>query len=252
MIERNRSSTAARPKGETEERPSQSLVEVDGSAERRASRPTTSLDPAGSVPAFPFQWFRTAIAALKAYGLTPSRIDRSLWSNKHFGATNKELKSAFRFLGLIGENDAPTPECEALVKSFGAKDWSQRLSEVLRKAYPEVMASGIERSSVGQIFELFEDRYKIRGEARRRAVTFFLHAAREAEVSIAPFSSAAGRRRQLKAKAGASKAAKVSQELLNRLPAFDPDWSDDVKVAWFSAFSELVDRTRAPTRDRIP
>jgi len=30
--------------------------------------------------------------------------------------------------------------------------------------------------------------------------------------------------------------------LLTKFPTFDPDWSDDVKLKWFTAFDELMRR----------
>jgi hypothetical protein len=217
--------------------------EAEPSVGRQSPHATAPGDALCSVPAFPFRWFRTAIAELKTSGTMPNRIDRSLWRYKHFGATNKELKSAFRFLGLIGEDDAPTHECETLIKAFGDKNWSLQLSKVLKGAYPEVMGLGIERASPAQIFELFRDRYKVRGAVARKAVTFFFHAAREAELPVGPFISST-RRSPLKARQGSSPAETVAHELLARLPPFDPSWSEDMKVAWLSAFKELAERTR--------
>jgi hypothetical protein len=32
--------------------------------------------------------------------------------------------------------------------------------------------------------------------------------------------------------------------LLEKFPAFDPGWNDDLKMKWFSAFDELLKRNR--------
>jgi hypothetical protein len=103
------------------------------------------------------------------------------------------------------------------------------------------------------------------GEIARKGVSFFLHAARDAGVAISPFltkarplaarevgaASGASMPRSSKfanesdtAAAGTPSSIVLAEKLLQRLPEFDPTWSDELKSTWLSAFLELIPRTR--------
>jgi hypothetical protein len=126
---------------------------------------------------------------IKELGHIPLRIDRTQMS-KLSGAAAKELLATLRFLGLVqGEKAEPTPLFEAFVNGSD-NDRRALLEKMLRSSYSFLFTTPgfhIERATGGQVAELFREHGNgISGSTLQRAVSFFLTAAKEADIKVSP------------------------------------------------------------------
>lgn len=199
--------------------------------------PASTIQPAA--PVFPFRYFRIAISALKTAGALPHHIDRSVWSNKHFNLTDENLLPAFRFLGLIDEQRRPLPLLADLVASFDTHAWAQHLQVMLNGAYGDIVSVGIERASPKLILELFRKRFGLDAVRARVAAGFFVHAARESQIDVGPYLAAPQKQTSSGPKSRTTREG-MTKLMLDRLPPFDETWNDELKLAWLSAFRDIV------------
>lgn len=215
-----------------------SVTSVDDTASATlASTSDQAHRPALTPPVLPFRYFKLAIERLKAAGNLPHRIDRSAWSSKQFLASGTQIAPAFQFLRLTDDSGRPLEALVATIASFGTETWREQLGRILGGAYVDVFALGIYKATPRDILVLFRRHYRLDAVSGRMAVSFFVHATREAQIDVGPFFSAATK--QPLPKSGAIP-NEFRTTMLERLPAFDEAWSDDLKLAWLTAFNELA------------
>ena len=132
-------------------------------------------------PYVPWRTFSAAIERLEQG--VPNQIDRSVWPS-YSGATQGQLVAAFKFLGLVDDKGIPTPTLHELTKKDRP---SQKiaLGNVIQNAYPQVIKLGLQKASPKQLNDAFRH-FGLTGETHRKAVSFFLHAARHAELPLSP------------------------------------------------------------------
>ena len=137
-------------------------------------------------PYVSFNTFKTLLEWLKSEGV-PLRMDRSFWRAKFSGTTGTQLVASLRFLGLVGD-DQPLPDLENLVQA--PRD-EQRviLRELLKDSYSILPFDDLDRATPSMVRQWFRA-YPIDGHTLRKAISFFVNAAREAEI---PMSKAVGR-----------------------------------------------------------
>ena len=111
----------------------------------------------------------------------PLRLDRSFWQGKYSGSTGTQLMAALRFLGLLQE-DRPMPDLESLVEATTG-DRRFILKELLKDSYGAVPFEELERATPAMLRGWFRA-YPIDGHTLRKAISFFVHAAREAEIPM--------------------------------------------------------------------
>ena len=193
----------------------------------------------------------------------PSRIDRSYWGDILSGSTGTQLMAALRFLRLIDANGKPTERLETLVTSRG-EPRAELLRELIRNAYSFVVNSSLdlESATYAQLGEIFNNTFQMTDDVSRKCVKFFIAMSGDAGLPLSPFITkrtrithvAAGTKKPLKKVAGrTNRNALVPQGieeipdnlswnsmLLAKFPDFDPAWSDELKIKWFSAFDELL------------
>ena len=216
---------------------SSDAARTDGEGPSASVTPAADVAAPVSAPTLPFHYFKLAIARLRAAGNVPHKIDRSAWSTKQFRASGALIVPAFQFLKLIDSEGRPLDTLGALIASFGTKGWHAQLADILKTAYSETLALGIERVTPKDVLELFKRRYDLDAVQARMAVSFFVHATREADMDIGPFMSATTK--------PPPQGARMTVEtyrvtMLSRLPPFEDGWSEELKLAWFTAFNELV------------
>lgn len=199
--------------------------------------PIVALQPSLPAPTLPFHYFKLAIARLKAASNLPHRIDRSAWSTKQFRASGVLIVPAFQFLKLIDGDGRPLDSLRALIASFGTETWREKLATTLEVAYSDTLALGIEKVTPKDALELFKRRYDLDAVRGRMAVSFFVHATREANLYIGPFMSATKRPASENVRITVDK---YRSTMLARLPPFEDSWSEELKLAWFTAFNELA------------
>jgi hypothetical protein len=174
--------------------------------------------PSATQPA-PYVPFRTFLAALEGFerGL-PNQIDRSLWPS-YSGAIRGQLLAAFRFLGLMDDNQSPT----AALREMAAKPESRRalMRALVEKSYQPLVALDLARASPHQLEDAVRAAYGVTGATHKKAVSFFLQAVRYAGLPLSVLlkaktrTAAFGRRRlgagERPAKESESAAAAVSK-----------------------------------------
>ena len=132
-------------------------------------------------PYISFNTFKTLLYWLEKEGV-PLRIDRSFWKEKFSGANGSKLMGSLRFLGLL-DGDKPTKELEILVSSSLGDERSQIFVNILTKSYRNIPFEELARATTSMIKEWFRV-YPIDGHTLRKATTFFINAAREAQIPM--------------------------------------------------------------------
>jgi len=174
---------------------------------------------------------------LKAAGHLPHKIDRSAWSTKQFLASGALIVPAFRFLKLIDHEGRPQESLVRLIDSFGTEDWRARLAETLLVAYADTLGSDIRKLTPKDVIKRFKLRHDLDAVQGRMAVSFFVHAKREADWDVGQFIPATVNPLPQNARMTAEK---YQTAMLARLPPFEDSWSEELKLAWFTAFNKLT------------
>jgi hypothetical protein len=134
-------------------------------------------------PYLSFQTFWTFITDLALKPLPP-QIDRSLMQSKS-GSDQANLTAAMKGFGLI-KDDLTVDTTLELLHAAEEDERKTMLGELVRTFYSEPLRVSEHNGTPKQLDDAFKDSFGLEGETRRKAVTFFLHAARTAEVPLSP------------------------------------------------------------------
>ena len=132
-------------------------------------------------PYISFNTFKTLLYWLEKEGV-PLRIDRSFWKEKFSGANGSKLMGTLRFLGLV-DVDKPTKELEILVNSNLGAERSQIFFKILTRSYRNIPFEELARATPNMVKEWFRV-YPVDGHTLRKSTTFFINAAREAQIPM--------------------------------------------------------------------
>lgn len=133
--------------------------------------------------------FRTFLGAIEALGQgVPKRIDRTMWRSQS-GIVQSQIMMALRFFNLVDEEDRPTPALHRLVDSPEDKRREQ-IAALLLYAYHDIIEHDLTKTTPKMLEEAMEQ-YHVSGDTKRKAITFFLQAARFAELPMHPLLSGA-------------------------------------------------------------
>ena len=204
----------------------------------------------------PYATLISALDNLKTHGIPNTGIiDKSLWDTQS-GAIQGQLLIAFRFLGLIDEQNRVQPSLLPLVKS-GTEERKGLLKPIIEEKYRSVISLGLATISQGQLEEAFR-KFRISGSTLDRAVRFFVKACQECGITITKriadrvrTTQAIPRRRRASAnnklnegsEAGSEEsnnASRIEDKLLAKFPEFYSNWPDDLKTKWFEGFERLM------------
>jgi hypothetical protein len=222
-----------------------------------------NMESKGTTPPYiAFQTLKTLTRDLKQHR-PPSRIDRSVLKN-FSGAVASQILATLRFFELVDGQGHPTEKLHSLVGS-----WATELEAVLRNAYPPIFSLNLDTASASQFEGLFAKTYPGAASVQRKAVTFFLNAASDAQIKLSPYitknrkpRSGPTRRRTAKVKGAAGTDTNPDEEktplpngqgrlndppektwhdrLLDKFPAFDPAWSPEMQSKWMESFEKLM------------
>jgi hypothetical protein len=131
-------------------------------------------------PYVSFSTFKTLLDWLRSEGV-PLRLDRSFWQGKFSGSTGAQLMAALRFLGLL-KGDRPLEDLEGLVAA-SMDDRRFILKELLKDSYAAVPFDDLDRATPAMVRRWFRA-YPVDGHTMRKAISFFVNAAREAEMPM--------------------------------------------------------------------
>jgi hypothetical protein len=202
----------------------------------------------------PYTSFPTVITTsdrMKEQGGVPSRVDRSYLS-KLPGGAQTIFQSSLKSLGLIDEHLAPTPQFEAFVDASPV-DRKRIVGELVREYYVGPMALG-ERATQQQLEDEFR-KLNVTGSTMRKAVGFFLNAAKYAGIPVSPNfklpkapASTGPRKPRKGAAARASEEQQQEEEdltpkmglptlvqgLVERLPKDGEEWTSEEAEQWLN------------------
>lgn len=226
-------------------------------------------------PYISYRTFRNFIGRLQQQ--IPSRIDRSYWGETLSGSTGTQLIAALHFLNLIDNGGKPANRLRVLASAKGDQQ-TELLRELASEAYSFVLHSSLdpENATYAQLEEAFHSAFQLTPDVCRKCIKFFVSLASDARIPLSPFmtkrfrwtqagTGTAGVKNVLKKSRNRASQntiiphdlSKIPEDspwstmLLAKFPTFDPNWSDEVKLKWFSAFDELLRRYPA-WQDRVP
>src|SRR5579862_3142340 len=151
---------------------------------KAASEMAQEARGATAAPYLPFLTFKSAIEALEQG--VPKKIDRTIWRTQS-GLIQSQILMALRFFGLVDEGDRPTEALHDFVASKGA-DRSAQFAVLLNIAYSDLLAHDLTKMTPKMLDDAMEQ-YGVAGETKRKAVTFFLKAAKFAGIPMHPLLS---------------------------------------------------------------
>lgn len=133
-----------------------------------------------SAPYIPFKTLTNLIQRMAEEGM-PDRIDRTYLGTQS-GTMQTYLIKTLQSFGLIeGEQGEVTDALRDLVANPDERP--TLIGNLVRQYYPEALALG-PGATHGQLEEVFTQHYGVAGDTRRKAITFFLHAAKFAGITL--------------------------------------------------------------------
>ncbi len=155
-------------------------------------------------PYVAFRTFMDALDHLQLMGV------KGPLNRESCGAIGREtwyhLRSTFRLLHLINDQDMPTADLFSLLN-----DRKGMLSKILSQHYPELFGIDLSKFTKSRFNGVLRS-YWANGDTRDRARRFFLNAARESGIKLSPQLLNAGKsRRKSKAEVGANDVISTTQ-----------------------------------------
>lgn len=138
-------------------------------------------------PTVAFKTVSNTLADFKAKGVIPPSIDKRLWPN-FSNTVATQLVATLKFLGLIDEAGVPAKKLKTLVESHGNEPkWHEELAQVIASAYAPVMDVELDKVHGAHLRDKFKEVFGIEGDQQRKAIAFFLFAARDAGMKLSPY-----------------------------------------------------------------
>lgn len=220
-------------------------------------------------PYISFRTFENFIGRLQQQ--VPSRIDRSYWGDTLSGSTGTQLMAALRFLNLVDSNGKPTNRLKQVAAAKGEQR-AEALREMTAEAYAFVLHSplDIQNSTYSELEEAFHENFQLTSDVGRKCIKFFISLAGNSGTALSPFvtkrvrgtytGSGTTGNKSVPKKAvprvtrnatfpetmprvfSGGTLSPVQTILLEKFPAFDPSWNDELKSKWFIAYDELLKR----------
>lgn len=153
-----------------------------------ANQTAEAVSPDSTVKAnaaayLPFRTFLSAIESLE-HGI-PKKIDRTIWRNQS-GVTQSQILMAFRFFELVDDSDQPTELLHELVEK--KEERAATMTKLLNEAYTSIIDHDLTKMTPKMLDDAMEQ-YSVAGDTKRKAVTFFLRAAKFAGMPMHPLLS---------------------------------------------------------------
>jgi hypothetical protein len=207
----------------------------------------------------------TFVRDLNVNGIPP-RIDRGAMAGIA-DSVRPQLMTGIRFLNLITPKDEATPLLRELVSAYGTPHWPPVLGKVLHQAYGGIFQLDLMTVTPDHLLDAFKPLASSE-EVRRKCYSFFLAAAREADIPMggrltqkakrgsghlptarrsrkprkeAPSGSAVVQAPPTLPPRNGSASTDLVGQLVSKFPAFDPTWPDDIKAKWFTGFQQFMD-----------
>jgi hypothetical protein len=138
---------------------------------------TAKMAPAAYLP---FKTFMSALETLEQ-GL-PKKLDRTVWRSQS-GIVQSQIMMALRFFGLVNDDGEPTAALHRLIENPGKRQ--EHIGALLQYAYKSIVDHDLTKMTPRMLEEAMSQ-YNVSGDTRRKAVGFFLRAAKYAEFPMHP------------------------------------------------------------------
>lgn len=206
--------------------------------------------------------FKNFLGSIKE--LVPARIDPTHpFMVGQSGSAQSFLMSALRFFDLV-DGKAPAPALKKLAQSEG-DERKELWKTMFTKAYTPIIGDlDLTTATAGMLHDKFRAQ-DLTGETVNKCFSFFVAGAQDAGLPLAKHlepgsrSGGNGPRKARKSRPGnggtptplATPAAPpiartMSEMLLEKFPAFDPAWPDDLKKKWFEGYETLLKSSTQP------
>lgn len=207
-------------------------------------------------PYIAFPTLTGLIERMQAEGGPPSRIDRT-YLDKFSGGYQSQVFATLKSLGLMGPNGEVTPQLTGLVEAADADARKQIIGDILRERYPKPVNLGTTKATQGQLEEAFRE-YGITGDTLRKAIAFYLGAAKYAGVPVSsnfkvPSVTRADGRPSGRKRRRAGDDGETGDEQGNTSGRGEPSWVGAVEptiVAWLQRIPERGTPWLAADRER--
>lgn len=229
----------------------------------------TTQDPAGAVtvpPYFSFNTLTNQLDFMKERGV-PERIDRTFLVGMS-GAAQTQYMTGLRSMNLIDAAGVVQPILTDLVNAAPAER-KRLLSTLLKERYAKAVELGTKNATTGQLVELFREEYGATGDTARKAIAFYLKAARYVgDIPLSPLfqtpkvSSSGTRKRVSKTGGGATEVNGGSEAetvtppsggganlhpalagVLSELPKRGQGWTQQRRDGFMQTFEAVVNFT---------
>lgn len=224
---------------------------------------TEQSGPKKMIP--PYLAFRTLATFLEGLKVgMPQRIDRSIVQMKSVSGTNQsQIMAALEYLHLIdAETGVPAEKLDKLVHAKG-EERQGVWKDILASSYEFIFNDGLDlqTATARQLQETFEQQ-GVSGHTQRKAVAFFLKAAKEAGLNLSPHFKRSYTKRssgpkakqkinqikeqtevnqsQEQAASSPKDTLSVAKILSDKFPPFDPSWDEETRKSWFAGFNQLM------------
>jgi hypothetical protein len=180
------------------------------------------IEPAKRVaPYLPFKTFLSSLDVL-SHGVPP-KLDRTLWRSQS-GVTQGLIMNAYRFFGLVEDEladsiDGPTEYLDQMAKHPDKRP--EVLRFLIEAQYEPILARhDLTKMTLKMLEGAFEQEFSVSGGTKQKAITFFLKAAKFADMPLSPYLSsllrAAARARAARERSGAGSSPLHSQSCARR------------------------------------
>src|SRR5216683_5468922 len=134
-------------------------------------------------PYLPFKTFLNSLDTL-SQGVPP-KLDRSVWKGQS-GINQGLIMNAYRYFRLVNENDESTADLVTLAQHPDKRP--AKMKELINDQYMLVLEKGdITKSTMKMLEEAFGVIYPVTGDTKQKAITFFLKAAKFADLPLSPY-----------------------------------------------------------------
>lgn len=139
-----------------------------------------------SAPYVSYERFKGFLA--KLHGATiPHVLDASVYSG-YDGSTKSQLRIALRFFGLVDAQNRPSPDLAAVAEASLDKDrWAGAIKKLIAEPrYQGIWAHPLTTTTPQQLESEFQTEYGMAANVARKAATFFISAAKDADIELSP------------------------------------------------------------------
>jgi hypothetical protein len=134
-------------------------------------------------PYLPFRTFLNSLDAL-SQGVPP-KLDRSVWKSQS-GFTQGLIMSAYRYFHLVTDKDDSTQDLVTLAQHPEKRP--AKMKELVEQEYFLVLEKGdITKATMKMVEDAFGEVYSVTGDTRQKAISFFLKAAKFADLALSPY-----------------------------------------------------------------